>query len=188
MNKYKLTTAIIITVLVALNIYQFQQNSSINKKLENQMKVELNSSFLMAKEMLPKELKKVINRKQISEQEFSNLWSLSNTIFWGIDDAFSFAKKYDIYSNDGQSPTNKLAGEVQSFYRDLSNKYFQDDLEAVSLSERELEYLIDLKELAEQLGNLAVSNTDLLSIKKDAGKVIDISVEYEEKLNYIRLF
>jgi hypothetical protein len=55
--KNKVLASILI-VLVLLNIYQFQQSSSLNKKLEDDVKVELNASFGEAKELLSTELKK----------------------------------------------------------------------------------------------------------------------------------
>lgn len=59
MKKYKILTIIII-VLVILNIYQLQKSSSLNKKLESNLKMELNASYSEAKEMLVKELSMLI--------------------------------------------------------------------------------------------------------------------------------
>lgn len=188
MKKYKILTIIII-VLVVLNIYQFQQSSSLNKKLENNFKMELNASFSEAKEMLANELPTLISRKEISRLEFDNIWHSSNNVLFGIDESLTFANHYDIYSEEYYPKnTNKLAGEVQSFYRKFLNSNFQDNIESVPLSEKDIKYIKVLKELFESIGALTTPKAELMNIEETLKKLNDISSNYEEKLKKIRLF
>ncbi len=149
MSKNIILTFVIIGLLF-INIYQFQQMNSLNKKLEDDLKVKLNSAFSVAKEILPQDLEKAISTKQITLQEFDNIWYVSNDILFGIDNSLSFAKHHDIdFKEQYQNNSNKLAGEVQNFYREFLVNNFQDGIENVPLSDRDIEYLEVLKELSQ---------------------------------------
>lgn len=186
MSKNKILTLGII-VLLFLNIYQFQQINSLNKKLEDDLKVELNSAFSVAKEILPKELEKTINTKQVTREEFDNIWYISNDVLFGIDDSLTFAKQYDIdFKNQYQSNSNKLAGEVNNFNREFLNSKFQDGIEIVPLSDRDIEYLEVLKELSQSIGALTSTEVETLNIEEAIKRISEISDQYEQELNKIR--
>ncbi|TYS60851.1 hypothetical protein FZC74_00795 [Sutcliffiella horikoshii] len=186
MSKNKILTLGIIFLLI-LNIYQFQQMNSLNKKLEGDLKGELNSAFSVAKEILPNELEKTINTKQITRQEFDTIWYISNDILFGIDDSLTFTKKYDIdFKVQYQNNSNKLAGEVNSFYREFLNSKFQDGIEIVPLSDRDIEYLEVLKELSQLIGALTSTEVETLNIEETIKRISKISNQYEEELKKIR--
>ncbi|WP_404346448.1 hypothetical protein LG311_11385 [Sutcliffiella horikoshii] len=186
MSKNKILTLGIIVLLI-LNIYQFQQINSLNKKLEDDLKVELNSAFSVAKEILPKELEKTINTKQVTREEFDNIWYISNDVLFGIDDSLTFAKQYDIdFKNQYQSNSNKLAGEVNNFNREFLNSKFQDGIEIVPLSDRDIEYLEVLKELSQSIGALTSTEVETLNIEEAIKRISEISDQYEQELNKIR--
>ncbi|WP_010198105.1 hypothetical protein [Bacillus sp. m3-13] len=186
MSKNKILTLGIIFLLI-LNIYQFHQMNSLNKKLEGDLKGELNSAFSVAKEILPKELEKTINTKQITRQEFDTIWYISNDILFGIDDSLTFTKKYDIdFKVQYQNNSNKLAGEVNSFHREFLNSKFQDGIEIVPLSDRDIEYLEVLKELSQSIGALTSTEVETLNIEETIKRISKISNQYEEELNKIR--
>ncbi|KMJ59276.1 hypothetical protein AB685_09515 [Bacillus sp. LL01] len=185
MSKNKILTLVIIVLLI-VNIYQFQQMNSLNKKLEDNLKVELNSAFSVAKEILPPDLENAINTKQITRQEFDNIWYVSNDILFGIDDSLTFAKHYDLDFKEYQNNSNNLAGEVKNFYREFLNNNFQDGIEIVPISDKDMEYLKVLKELSQSIGALTSTEGEALNIEETIENISEISIQYEEELNKIR--
>ncbi|MCA1029560.1 hypothetical protein LCL95_00780 [Bacillus timonensis] len=187
MNKYKILSMIMI-FLVVLNIYQFLQSSSLKKKLESNLKIELNASFSEA-ELLMKEFPALISEKEITRQQFDYIWHLSSKVLFGIDESITFANQYKIsvVENDPKY-TNRLAGEVQSFYREFLHSHFQENNERVALSEKDIQYLNVLNELFKSIGALTVPESEFMNIEETIEKVDDISYNYVEKLKEIRLF
>ncbi|MGD6873086.1 hypothetical protein ACQCU1_12985 [Sutcliffiella horikoshii] len=122
-------------------------------------------------------------------QEFDNIWYVSNDILFGIDNSLSFAKHHDIdFKEQYQNNSNKLAGEVQNFYREFLNNNFQDGIENVPLSDRDIEYLEVLKELSQSIGSLTSTEVEALNIEDTLKRISEISNQYEEELSKIRLF